>query len=139
MKKWKKQIQRFFINIGTSGKYTGQREFGMSDYLIRYVLLNFISIFGAAILLIFMAVRFWEGKYSTVIACGIMFLVAILTIAFSRMKKVRQIVPAMMLMVFYGFLCITLTWLGEAEGSNFLFMYMYPSITIMLLGMKLGV
>jgi class 3 adenylate cyclase/CheY-like chemotaxis protein len=44
-----------------------------------------------------------------------------------------------MLMVFYALLCITVTWLGEAAGSNFLFIYVYPPLTIMMLGMRLGV
>jgi len=135
----KKGMQSFLINVGTSGKYMGEREFGMSDYLIRYVVLNFISISGAGILIGFITVRFREGKYGTVAACSAMFLIALLTIIFSRMKKVKQIVPALLLMVFYGLLCITITWLGEADGSNFLFIYMYPAITIMLLGMQLGI
>jgi signal transduction histidine kinase len=47
MKKvFKKRLLRFLINIGMSGKYIGRRKFGMSDYLIRYVLLNFIILFG---------------------------------------------------------------------------------------------
>ena len=111
----------------------------MSDYLIRYVLLNFISVAGGAILVGFIAVRFSEGKYSTVAACSVMLLIAILTIIFSRMKKMPQIVPALMLMGFYGMLCIMVTWLGEALGMNFLFIYMYPLTTIMLLGMRLGI
>jgi signal transduction histidine kinase/CheY-like chemotaxis protein len=44
-----------------------------------------------------------------------------------------------MLMVFYALLCITVTWLGEAAGSNFLFIYVYPPLTIMMLGMRLGI
>ena len=142
--KRKKRILRFLVNIATSGKYmTGRlirrREFGMSDYLIRYVLLNFISVTGGGILLGFIIVRLREGKYGTVIACSLMLVVAVLTIVFSRMKKVKQIVPAMLLMGFYGLLCLTVTWLGEANGMNFLFVYMYPCITIMLVGMKFGI
>ena len=137
--KIKKQIQRFFINIGTSGKYTGRRDFGTSDYLIRYVLMNFICIFGAIILLGFIFVRFKEGKYDTAAACSAMFLVSILCISLSRAKNVPQIVPAVILMIFYGLLCIAVTWLGEAFGSNYLFIYMYPPLTILMLGMWNGI
>jgi len=137
--KIKKQIQRFFINIGTSGKYTGRMGFGTSDYLIRYVLLNFICISGAVFLLGFIFVRFKEGKYDTVAACGVMFLAIMMTFLLSRAKNVSQIVPALVLMVFYGLLCIAITWLGEANGSNFLFIYMYPSLTILILGMRNGI
>ncbi|MDR2952339.1 MAG: hypothetical protein LBU82_03760, partial [Treponema sp.] len=49
LKQINKKLRPFLINIGTSGKYRGEREFGMSDYLIRYVLMNFICIFGFAL------------------------------------------------------------------------------------------
>jgi signal transduction histidine kinase/CheY-like chemotaxis protein/HPt (histidine-containing phosphotransfer) domain-containing protein len=137
--KIKRRMLRFFINFGTSGKFSGRRDFGMSDYLIRYVLLNFICVFGTVILLVFIAVRFYEGKYGTVISCTGMVLIAILTILISRAKKVSQMVPAVLLMVFYALLCIMVTWLGEAYGSNYLFIYTYPPLTIMMLGMRLGV
>jgi len=135
----KKKIKLFIINIGTSGKYTGQGEFGMSDYLIRYVLMNFICILGAVILFGFIFARLSQGKHGTVAACAVMILIAFVTIALSRAKKVSQIIPAMILMIFYGLLCITVTWLGEAEGANFLFIYMYPPLTIMMLGMRFGI
>ena len=139
MDKVKKLIKQFLINLGTSGKYADQDDFRISDYLIRYVLLNLISILVAVILLGFIAVRFKEGKYSTVAAYSVMFLVAIMTILLSRAKKVSQIVPAVMLMIFYGLLCLTATWLGEASGSNYLFIYIYPPLTIIMLGMWKGI
>ncbi|MCL2093879.1 MAG: ATP-binding protein [Treponema sp.] len=135
----RERLLDFVINFATSGKYTGKSDFGMSDYLIRYVLLNFISVFGGGILVGFIVIRFNEGKYGTVAACGVMLLIAIMTIVFSRMKRVSQMVPALMLMIFYGMLCLAVTYLGEAEGTNFLFVYMYPLTTIMLLGMKIGI
>ena len=130
---------QFIINFATSGKYTEKSDFGISDYLISYVLMNFISVFGGAILIGFIVMRAMEGKMETVIACSIMLLIAVLTVVFSRMKRVAQIVPAVMLMSFYGLLCIAVTYLGEAEGYNFMFIYMYPLTTIMLMGMKLGI
>ena len=136
---FKKQFMRLLINIGTSGKYRGEREFGMSDYLIRYVLMNFICIFGFIILSVFTFVRLREEKYGTVAACSIMIVVCLITMTLLRSKKASQIVPAVILMVFYALLCVMVTWLGEAAGSNFLFIYIYPPLTIMMLGMRLGV
>jgi response regulator RpfG family c-di-GMP phosphodiesterase/signal transduction histidine kinase len=138
LKQIKKQITRLLINIGTSGKYRGEREFGMSDYLIRYVLMNCICFLGFAILIGFIFIRLGEEKYGTVAACSLMVLIAIATVLLSRSRKVPQIVPALILMVFYSLLCVMVTWLGEASGSNFLFIYMYPPLTIMMLGMRLG-
>jgi signal transduction histidine kinase/FixJ family two-component response regulator/HPt (histidine-containing phosphotransfer) domain-containing protein len=137
-KKIKKQFLRFLINIGTSGKYTGKRSFGMSDYLVRYILLNFIILFGVGILSVFTVSNIRLGRYSTMVVCICMIMVALASFVLAR-TKVRQFVPAFMLMVFYGLLCVMVTWIGEAQGANFLFMYMYPSLTIMLLGMSCGI
>jgi len=138
-KRIRKQFIRLLINFGTSGKYSGELKFGISDYLIRYVLMNFICIFGITILLGFIALRLSEGKYGTVAACSVMVLIALATIILSRSEKVSQIVPSAILMIFYALLCLAVTWLGEAAGSNFLFLYVYPPLTIMMLGMRLGV
>ena len=137
-KKIRKKIMHFIINIGTSGKYSGERKFGMSDYLIRYVLLNFIIFFGVAILTTFTMLNLKLGRYSTSVTCIGMILVAMTSFVLAR-TKLQQFIPALILMVFYGLLCFMVTWIGEAQGANFLFMYMYPSLTIMLLGMRCGV
>jgi signal transduction histidine kinase/CheY-like chemotaxis protein/HPt (histidine-containing phosphotransfer) domain-containing protein len=137
-KKIKKQIQRFFINVAMSGKYRGGRRFGMSDYLIRYVLMNFIIVFGASILTAFAVNNFRLGRYSTAIVCICMIFFALTSFILAR-TKIRQFIPALVLTAFYGILCLMVTWIGEANGANFLFIYMYPSLTIILLGMRFGV
>ena len=134
-----KRLIRLLTNIATSGRYKEEGNFNISDYLIRYVLMNCICVFGFIILLGFIIVRLSEAKYDTVFACVIMLMVCLTTMALLRSKKIPQIVPAAILMGFYALLCIVITWIGEAHGSNFLFIYMYPLITIMMLGMGLGV
>ncbi|MDR2924264.1 MAG: response regulator [Treponema sp.] len=135
--KIRKQIKRFFINIGTSGKYTGHSEFGMSDYLIRYVLMNSIIFMGGVILVAFTIDHFASGRYfAAIICCGMVFM-AMVSFVLAR-AKISQAVPAAIIMVSYALLCIMLNWTGEAEGSNYLFIYMYPSLAIMLLGMRYG-
>ena len=134
----KKRFFRFFINIGMSGKYTGEKAFSMSDYLIRYALLNFIIIFGVGILVLFAILNFKSGLYSTVLVCIIMILIGITSFVLAR-TRVKQIIPSVLLMIFYGTLCLMVTWLGDAKGANFLFIYMYPLTTIMLLGMRNGI
>jgi len=133
-----KRLVNLFINIGTSGKYTEKSEFGMSDYLIRYALLNFIIIFGVSILAVFTILNINNERYSTAAACIGMIVVAMVSFILAR-TTIPQFIPALLLMVFYGLLCILITWTGEAGGSNFLFIYMYPSLTVMLLGMYCGV
>jgi len=133
----KKRQVDFLINVVTSGRYEEKSEFGMSDYLIRYVLLNFIIFFGISILVVFTVLNFRLGRYFTAVVCFAMILVAVMSFVLAR-TKIRQFIPALILMIFYGLLCIMVTWTGEAEGANFLFIYMYPSLTIMLLGMHYG-
>jgi signal transduction histidine kinase len=62
-----------------------------------------------------------------------------LTVVFSRAKKVLQIVPAMLLLICYALLCLGIRYLGEAGGINFLFIYMYPALAIMMIGMLYGI
>ncbi|MDR0316815.1 MAG: response regulator, partial [Treponema sp.] len=138
VKKIKKQLQRFFTNIIMSGKYRGGRKFGMSDYLVRYVLLNFIIIFGVSILVAFTVSNLRLGRYSTAFVCVGMILSAMISFILAR-TKIQQFIPALILMIFYGVLCLMVTWIGGANGANFLFIYMYPSLTMMLLGMRFGV
>ena len=134
----RKQMFNFLLNIVTSGRYKKKSEFGISDHLIRYVLLNFIILFGVLILTAFAAANFRLERYFTAVACVVMILTAVMSFLMAR-TKIRQSVPALILMVFYGLLCVMVTWTGEAEGANFLFIYMYPSLTIMLLGMRNGI
>jgi len=129
---------RILINIGTSGRYKEESEFSMSDYLIRYVLLNCIIILGSAILAAFAVLNITLERYFTVAVCGGMIVMAVVSFVLAR-TKVKQIVPASVLMIFYALLCVMVTWTGQAEGANFLFIYMYPLLTIMLLGMRYGI
>ena len=137
-KQIKKQFVRLLINIGTSGKYKGEREFGMSDYLIRYVLMNCTIIFGCAVLALFVMMNLNLKQYFTAAVCGGMFIMGMTAFLLAR-TKIKQIIPATALMVFYALLCIMITWTGESDGANFLFIYIYPSLTIMLLGTSYGI
>ena len=132
------KVRLFFINIGTSGKYTEKSEFAKSDYLIRYALMNFISSFGIMILTVFIVINLRKGIIATSAVCGCMVMVCLAALVLAR-TKLPQIIPASMIMVFYGLLCIAVTWLGEARGASFQFIYMYPLITIMLLGLTYGI
>ena len=110
----------------------------MSDYLIRYALLNFIILFGITILSVFTVLNLRLERYLTASVCIGMIMVALTSFVLAR-TRIQQFIPAFMLTVFYGILCVMVTWIGDAHGANFLFMYMYPSLTIMLLGMQYGV
>jgi response regulator RpfG family c-di-GMP phosphodiesterase len=133
----KNQIQGFLINLATSGKYTEKSEFGLSDYLIRYVLMNFIIIFGIIFLAAFAVMNFIKGWYFTSFICTGMIFIGLATFILAR-TKTRQFVSSLVMMFFYGLMCVMITLNGEAGGANFQFIYMYPSLAIMLLGIGYG-
>ena len=137
LKKIKKLFFRILFNIGTSGKYK-EEEFNMSDHLIRYVLMNCIIIFGCIILGVFVVLNLNLKQYFTAAVCFGMIVMGMAAFILAR-TKVKQIVTATLLMIFYALLCVLITWTGESDGANFLFIYVYPSLTIMLLGMSYGI
>jgi class 3 adenylate cyclase len=100
--------------------------------------MNFCFIFGGAILLIYAAYNILRGMYDVAAACTGMAFLCIGTFFLAR-TKVKQSVPASILMVFYGVFCVWLAWIKQSQGVNFLFIYIYPLVTIMLLGMRPGV
>jgi signal transduction histidine kinase/CheY-like chemotaxis protein len=131
------KLVSWLVNIVASGKYSEQSRFGISDYLIRYVLLNAIIFFGVIILLAFAAVNAVRGIYYGMFICLGMVLIAFLTFGMAR-TKLPQSVPAAVLMIFYGLLCVTIIWSGEGQGANIVFISLYPLLTIVLLGMRAG-
>jgi len=133
-----KRLIRLLINIATSGRYKGEGEYGRFDILIRYVLLNSIIFLGFVNLLFFIGLNISLKQYSTAAVCAGMIVMAMVSFVLAR-TKIRQIIPAAILMIFYGLFCAVLTWSGKSNGANFLFMYVYPSLTIMLLGMRFGI
>ena len=134
----KNRLQSFFINIATSGRNTGQESFGLSDYLIRYLLMNYIMVFGGVMLVVFAAINFRNGVYTDAWVCTGMAFIGAVSFFITR-TRVSQLVPAFITMICYGLLCVILVWFGEAQGGNFLFIYMYPLLTIMLIGMRSGI
>jgi signal transduction histidine kinase/HPt (histidine-containing phosphotransfer) domain-containing protein/FixJ family two-component response regulator len=131
------RLIRLLIDIGTSGRYNTEGEFGMSDSLIRYVLMNCIIFLGAAILISFLVLNLTLEWYFTAAVGSGMLVIAFVSFVLAR-TRVKQVVPATVLMGFYALLCVMITWAGEADGADFLFIYVYPSLTIMLLGMRYG-
>jgi signal transduction histidine kinase/CheY-like chemotaxis protein len=132
------RLIHLLINIATSGRYKEEGEFSISDYLIRYVLLNSIVFLGSANLALFIVLNIRLRQYFTAAACAGMIVMAMVSFILAR-TKIQQIIPAALLMIFYGLLCVMITWTGESDGANFLFIYVYPSLTIMLLGMRYGI
>jgi len=134
------------INIFTSGKsltyekYKEEKvlEHGISDYLLKYFLLNFIHIFGSIVNILFVFQNMATHLYFDAIACLFLALVLIVDFFISR-TNISQIVPSVISSVFFGFFCILVIWKGDAQGAGFLFIFIYPMLTIILTGMIRGV
>jgi HD-GYP domain-containing protein (c-di-GMP phosphodiesterase class II) len=140
------RLRDIIVNIFTSGKslsyekYKEDRvqEHGISDYLLKYVLLNFIHIFGSVILVLFVFQNIAMKAYFDAIACSFLACVLIVDFFISR-TKVSQIVPAVISTIFFGLFCILVIWKGDAQGAGFLFIFIYPMLTIILTGMVMGI
>jgi response regulator RpfG family c-di-GMP phosphodiesterase len=130
------------VNIFTSGKSPSYRKYiqehGLSDYFIKYVLLNFIHIFGFIVLILFVFHNIAVNSYFDAIACLFLALGTIIGFIVSR-TKTAQIVPAMISSIFYGSFCVLIIWNGDAQGAGFLFIFIYPMYTVILLGMTKGI
>ncbi|MCL2067043.1 MAG: ATP-binding protein [Treponema sp.] len=132
------KLKSFIINTAASGHYEEEADLGVSDYLIRYVLLNFIAIAGSIVLAAYTVYNLRRGMYTVAGACASMAVICIAAFILAR-SKVKEIIPAAITMACYGLLCIWIIWIRQSEGANFLFIYLYPLLTIMLLGMRWGV
>jgi len=134
------------INIFTSGKspFYGKyreekvQEHGFSDYLIKYVLLNFIHIFGSIVLILFVFHNIAVNSYFDAVACASLAFTAITGFVISR-TKIAQMVPAVISSISYGLFCVLVIWNGDAHGAGFLFIFIYPMFMIILLGMIKGI
>jgi class 3 adenylate cyclase len=130
----------FLINIFTSGRTfeTGSAESAMPDDMIRCILLNFICIAGAFILAAFVVQNVLKGSVFDAAVCGLMIPVAVIGLILAR-TSLNQSIAAAFAMIAYGLLCFLLIWNGDAHGAGFLFIYIYPLLTIFLLRMKAGI
>jgi signal transduction histidine kinase/CheY-like chemotaxis protein/HPt (histidine-containing phosphotransfer) domain-containing protein len=142
LKRIKIAVIRFFINVATSGKYTAdEKKSGLSDYLIRYVLMNMIFITGFLLLagfIIWDCVIGTRAAYIDAVICLVMALMSVTAFILGR-SKLPQMAVSMLLMISYGLMCAALVWNNSAGGVNFVFVYIYPPLTIMLLGMRPGI
>jgi class 3 adenylate cyclase len=123
------------INIFTSGK---SFESGGADNRIRYVLMNFIFIFGSFVLAVFVAQNILKDSYFDAVVCAAMMVVAVAGFFIARFVRALT-VAAFFTILSYGLFCFLLIWNGDAHGAGFLFIYIYPLLTIFLLGMGTGV
>jgi response regulator RpfG family c-di-GMP phosphodiesterase len=139
-------LRDIIVNIFTSGKSLtydkykddNVKEHGISDYLLKYILLNFIHVFGTAILVLFVFFNISKNSYFDAFACAFLAFVVFVDFFIAR-TKVSQTVPSVISSLFYGLFCVLVIWNGDAQGAGFLFIFIYPMLTIILTGMTAGI
>jgi len=139
------RLRDIIINIFTSGKaltyekYKEEKvlEHGISDYILKYILLNFIHIFGFIMTIFFVFRTLATRLYFDTFACSFLSVVLIVDFFLSR-TKISQVVPSVISSIFFGLFCVLVIWKGDAQGAGFLFIFIYPMLTIILTGMIRG-
>ena len=139
-------FQDLIINIFTSGRSHSYKKHmeekvqkhDFSDYLIKYILLNFILILGFVVSVIFVFQNISTDSYFDAIAGLFMAFVLIIVFFVSR-TNVPQIVLTFISSISFGFYLTLLIWDGDAQGAGFLFIFIYPMITVLLLGLAKGI
>jgi class 3 adenylate cyclase len=129
------------VNIFTSGKdfdNSGTSEFLAKDNKTRCILMNFIFISGTLILAAFVAQNLLKGSVFDAAACAAMIFIVGVGFVLGR-AGIDQSIPAFFSLASYELFCSFLIWNGDAQGAGFLFIYIYPLLTIFLLGMKPGI
>jgi len=125
------------INLATSGRYK-KSDFADSDDLIRYVLTNCISFFGSIICILYAVLNFTRGNYAdallTVIS-GIIYITCYLL----GWTKMPRLIPVITGFVCFGIHLVLLALLGSSNGANYLFMFIFPALTIMGFGLRTGI
>ncbi len=106
--------------------------------MLKYILLNFIHVFGSIVLILFVFQNLSTHAYFDAAACLFLALVLIVDFFIAR-TKAPQVVPAIISSIFFGFFCILVIWNGDAKGAGFLFIFIYPMLTIILMGMIKGI
>jgi signal transduction histidine kinase/ActR/RegA family two-component response regulator len=132
------KIRELFLNIVTSGKVFEDEEAGISSVFIRYVLVNMAIISGFFILLFFAAESFYKGSYVDAVLNISMAVFCVVSFITGRVMKI-SIVPSLFSVLTYPLLCIGLIINGDAQGYGFVWIYVYPVMSTLILGLAAGI
>jgi len=132
-----KPIKRFFINLFTSGRYK-ESEFGMSDYVIQYALLNYMLIGGILGIGGLTAAIGWQWSFFSRLICYYIIFVSFVCILLAR-TKIRLDYVSLIYVIALSLFVIIHVWDGKTHGSNFMYVFSIPLASILLLGMLRGV
>jgi two-component system chemotaxis sensor kinase CheA len=121
----------------SSGQFEDPRDESVMSVMIRYVVYNVALIIGAAFLVIFGITVIREGNLTRGLLDILLGLVCI-GVMFLMRTKVPFIVSGLIPLVPFAFLCVMLVLSGGARGFAGLWIYVYPPLTIFILGLYAG-
>jgi signal transduction histidine kinase len=133
-----KPLRRFFINIFTSGRYKEKSEFGISDYVIQYGLLNYMLIGGIIGIGALIAAIGWSWAFFSRLICYCFIFVSFVLVILAR-TKIRIGILSLIYVIALSLYGIINVWNGKVHGGTFIYVYAIPLASILLLGMLRGI
>ncbi|MDR2662650.1 MAG: hypothetical protein LBC31_06595 [Treponema sp.] len=125
-------ILKFFRNFLSSGK-----EDLADNKTISYSLLNMILLIGALFLILFGISVYIEGDTVRSLLDGGLALICVAAILVLR-TKVPLVIPGGVSIAAFGVLCTRFIAGGEIHGFGALWIYIFPLVTIFILGLQIG-
>jgi len=131
-------LKRFFINVFTSGRYKERSEFGISDSVIQYGLLNYMLIGGIIGIGALVAAIGWQWSFFSRLICYCFIFISFIHVLLMR-TKIRLDIISLIYVIALSLYTIIHTWDGKAQGANFVYVFSIPLASILLLGMLRGI
>jgi signal transduction histidine kinase/CheY-like chemotaxis protein len=131
-------LKDVFWNIALSGKIFENDETGTSNLFIRYFLMNLALISGFSILLFFSIESVLHESYIDAVLNVFMAFLCLVSFLTARTRVMPEI-PILISVGGYPVFCAGLVLNGAAQGAGFVWMYMYPLMATILMGMKFGI
>jgi signal transduction histidine kinase/CheY-like chemotaxis protein len=131
-------LKDLFWNIALSGKTIEEDETRTSNLFIRYFLMNLALVSGFCILLLFAVESIAQKSYIDACLNGSMAVLCLVAFLIARTKVAPEL-PILIAVGGYPVFCAGLVMNGAAQGAGFVWMYMYPLMATILMGMKYGI
>ncbi|MDR1059118.1 MAG: hypothetical protein LBL43_06180 [Treponema sp.] len=131
-------LEKLCLNIARSGKTFENDETGINNLFIRYSLMNLALAAGFIILVSFSVESILQKSYINAGLNAAMAFLCLVSFVLARTKIIPE-VPILISVLGFPVVCAGLVLNGAAQGAGFVWMYMYPLMATILMGLKFGV
>jgi two-component system chemotaxis sensor kinase CheA len=129
--------QNPLLTFLSSGKFKDLKDESVMEEMVRYVLYNVALLAGGTFLFVFGATVIMEGNIVRGILDITLGFMCVLVIFLLR-TKVPFIISGLIPLAPFGILCALLVFSGGEHGFAGLWVYSYPLLTILILGLYVG-